>query len=224
MQSLNIITSSDLRRFHKQGAIISRFLELTFITWFDKRERPHRHNGPAEIITTHLGVIRSQRWFINGELHRTDGPAVILTSTSGSLESEAWFIRNERDRGGKYPVFIDYDTKGKPRTIGYREEADDMLPYFTVRFFFPDGSLKAEAWGVEKIFARNHSVDERDLHRLSGPAYITYDENGNITDAIWRRHGEVDEDYFTEHKIMSWQMKMRKQQVLLTQPFGRHRG
>jgi hypothetical protein len=163
-----------------------------------------------------LGVIRSQRWFINGELHWTDGPAVILTSTSGSLESEAWFIRNERDRGGKYPVFIDYDTKGKPRTIGYREEADDMLPYFTVRFFFPDGSLKAEAWGVEKIFARNHSVDERDLHRLSGPAYITYDENGNITDAIWRRHGEVDEDYFTEHKIMSWQMKMRKQQVLLT--------
>lgn len=56
------------------------------IKYFNKKGRPHRTGGPAEIVYNN-GKIEVENWYQNGEPHREDGPALV----DHDMGSSEWY-------------------------------------------------------------------------------------------------------------------------------------
>lgn len=160
----------------------------------DKQENLKTVYERVDNIETYKTTIKEKRGFslargkedpneiIDKEvLHNENGPAHTFYFNSNLKKYEAYFLEGKRNRTDG-PSTIEYHPDGKIKDEQwYKNDTihrDNNLPAW--KEWDENGVLRVERYMVNGLY-----------HRTDGPAYITYDENGQIKEQINYRNGEI---------------------------------
>lgn len=153
--------------------------------------RTGRDDDPDQVTFDRDGNILDHAWSagVSGVLHREDAPAYRRFWSDGVIAREMYWRNGVLHRSGG-PADIDYDLDGLVRGtttyldgerlehVTYRHDADGKR-YEAYCATYRDGKISSETFRDE----------EGRLHRLGGPALITYRPDESIDRTEWYEHG-----------------------------------
>ena len=139
---------------------------------FNIKNERHNEHGPAFIMYNADGSIHHEEYYLHGCAIRLDGPQYIQYS-DGKVIYKSFRIFNEQQfTEEKYWEFI--------KSLESKENIEEYL--------FGEISFTHEGLdGSKTITHYNHGH----IHKIDGPAIITYDKNGIITDEYYYLFGFI---------------------------------
>lgn len=146
--------------------------------WYNSRGELDRNNGPAKIILLlEDGSSLEEVWYKNGKIHRKNGPALIGIRND-HVVYERYMIESVLHRKGGLAAEINYwiDNHRKEYELFYI----NGKPYRRIDYHH-NGLIFNEVWYDSK---------ER-YHKRDGPAFVEYDEDGNIVAEEFYIHGNL---------------------------------
>lgn len=158
-------------------------------TWY-VYDKIHRLSGPAFISWYANGILKNEIWYVDGQISRVDGPAVTRYDTSGTKIEEEWFIGGLKITGDaliELQSSIDANhavdnTYWEDNSLKVRRYTFNGLPHRI-------GGPAIIEYGINTKKNGEWWVVGGKYHRDDGPAYIGYDDDGNITTTKWYIEG-----------------------------------
>lgn len=150
--------------------------------WFIDGKDYRNNDKPTVVVTNGNNVLILELWRIGGVSHRENGPAERTYHENGNVEREIYF-KNDKIHREDGPAIVAFDENKNKEFEGYYENGNIKnrgdLPNSIV--FHKNGHIYFKEW----------LIDPETRHRENGPAYQSYDENGNLLKEIYSKNGKI---------------------------------
>lgn len=157
-----------------------RYLEICHF----KDGKLHHNSAPAQVTYRNNGMKTSEEWYKNGKLHR-DGKAALIryNFTNSKVNHKQWYRNGLSYRDGDRPTLIRYYENGNIYMERWHDDCGRL---------HREGDMPAEIQYFENTVIRVMSYYKNGKrHRVGGPAYIDYWDNGTAMMEMFYNNDEL---------------------------------
>ena len=138
-----------------------------------------QHYLPHGLVKEFNQLYRSETLYNLGFRHNTEGPASCTWRLNGQIDTEEWYIDNKLHREDGPAIKTWYDDGPlyyeSYYIHGLRHRENDLPAFYE---YYPSGLERRKFWCTNGM-----------KHRVNGPAWLMWDENGMLIEEKWYLNG-----------------------------------